>query len=223
MTICYGVTTVGAQRQVKGQLETLVGETVDPKEISKLASYLSKLVLKSIDEVFERAMLIKTWFDRISREFNHLEVPTSWLSPIGLACAQPYRQPKKVVVNTKRQKVTLKDGDGPQMDKIKQRMGFPPNFIHSLDATHMMLTVEGCQRRGIQFAGVHDSFWTHACDADALNEIIREAFIELHQRPLLQDFYEGLQIHLGGVEIPPLPKQGELDITRVRESPYIFN
>mmetsp|Transcript_24053 Transcript_24053/g.38521 ORF Transcript_24053/g.38521 Transcript_24053/m.38521 type:complete len:1274 (-) Transcript_24053:63-3884(-) len=223
MTICYGVTVVGAKKQVQSQLEDMVGQEVDPKEISKLAAYLSKLVMKSIDEVFERAMLIKRWFDQISKELNQLEVPTSWQSPIGLACVQPYKKPVKVHVNTKRQKVTLVTGDGPLMDKNKQRMGFPPNFIHSLDATHMMMTAEGCQRRGIQFAGVHDSFWTHACDAPVLAEIIREAFIELHGQPLLEDLMKDLRVHLGGIEPPPLPKQGDLDLCRVRESKYIFN
>merc|ERR1711920_104700 len=75
MTICYGVTTVGAKEQVKGELEDMVGERVGPAELNQLAAYLSKLVLKSVDEVFERAMEIKTWFDQVSKLFNQLEAP----------------------------------------------------------------------------------------------------------------------------------------------------
>ena len=41
-------------------------------------------------------------------------------------------------------------------------MGFPPNFIHSLDATHMLRTAERCLDAGLAFAAVHDCFWTHA-------------------------------------------------------------
>lgn len=28
--------------------------------------------------------------------------------------------------------------------------------------------------RGITFAAVHDSYWTHACNVDKLNELLRE-------------------------------------------------
>lgn len=46
--------------------------------------------------------------------------------------------------------------------KLKQRSAFPPNFIHSVDSSHMMLTAIGSHEAGLTFAGVHDSFWTHA-------------------------------------------------------------
>ena len=31
-------------------------------------------------------------------------------------------------------------------DTVKQKNAFPPNFIHSLDSTHMMLTSLNCYR-----------------------------------------------------------------------------
>lgn len=43
----------------------------------------------------------------------------------------------------------------------KQRNAFPPNFIHSIDSSHMMLTAIHSQAAGISFASVHDCFWTH--------------------------------------------------------------
>merc|ERR1712217_182785 len=149
-----------------------------------------------------------------------LEAPTSWISPIGLACVQPYKQVKKANVMTKRQKISLQEDDGMRVNKIKQKMGFPPNFVHSLDSTHMMMVAEGCKRAGITFAGVHDSFWTHACDAPILNKVIREAFVELHEKPIMQELYEDLQVQLGGVPAPELPEQGTLDISKVRDSKY---
>jgi DNA-directed RNA polymerase, mitochondrial len=27
------------------------------------------------------------------------------------------------------------------------------------------------KERGLQFTAVHDSFWTHACDIDTMNEV----------------------------------------------------
>ena len=36
-------------------------------------------------------------------------------------------------------------------------------------------------------AGVHDSFWTHACDVDKMNRILREKFVELYSMPILEN------------------------------------
>ena len=35
-------------------------------------------------------------------------------------------------------------------------------------------------------SGVHDSFWTHACDVDRMNLILREKFVELYSMPVLE-------------------------------------
>lgn len=36
-------------------------------------------------------------------------------------------------------------------------------------------------------AGVHDSYWTHACDVDEMNRILREKFVELYDAPILEN------------------------------------
>lgn len=35
----------------------------------------------------------------------------------------------------------------------KQRTAFPPNFVHSLDGSHMMMTAVACRDAGLHFAG----------------------------------------------------------------------
>ena len=35
----------------------------------------------------------------------------------------------------------------------RQRTAFPPNFVHSLDSTHMMMTAIACKKAGLTFAG----------------------------------------------------------------------
>ena len=35
--------------------------------------------------------------------------------------------------------------------------------------------------------GVHDSYWTHACDVDEMNSILREKFVELYETPILEN------------------------------------
>jgi len=222
MTICYGVTFIGAKAQILGQIRDLVGDQVEPKELDEWAHYIATTVLASIDEIFDRAMRIKRWFDEVSTIFNRLNIPVSWLSPIGLPCSQMYTAFETSQVYTPLQRVTMRRASQ-KVHKAKQRMGFPPNFVHSLDASHMMMVANECQKQGIAFAGVHDSFWTHASDGALLNKIILTKFRDLYAEPILDELREDLEVQLGGVDkLPPLPPQGSFDINTVTDSIYMF-
>lgn len=54
---------------------------------------------------------------------------------------------------------------------MKQKNAFPPNFIHSLDSSHMMLTSLHCEREGITFVSVHDCYWTHPATVEIMNKV----------------------------------------------------
>ena len=89
----------------------------------------------------------------------------------------------------------------------------------------MMLTAIECYRQNVTFAGVHDSFWTHAGSVDALNRILREQFYELHSRPLIQELREQFQEAYKdtGVEFPPVPENGDFDLKEILDAQYFFN
>jgi DNA-directed RNA polymerase len=36
----------------------------------------------------------------------------------------------------------------------RQKAAFPPNFVHSLDSSHMMMTAIACKKAGLHFAGL---------------------------------------------------------------------
>lgn len=45
-----------------------------------------------------------------------------------------------------------------ETDKVmvkRQRTAFPPNFVHSLDGSHMMMTAVACKKAGLNFAGFY--------------------------------------------------------------------
>lgn len=58
---------------------------------------------------------------------------------------------------------------------MKQKNAFPPNFIHSLDSSHMMLTSLHCERAGITYVSVHDCFWTHPNAVEIMGKVIKIA------------------------------------------------
>jgi len=60
---------------------------------------------------------------------------------------------------------------------------------------------------GLAFAGVHDSFWTHPGDVDRMNAILRDAFVELHSRPLLEELKAEFEAMFPGLVFPEVPNR----------------
>jgi len=96
----------------------------------------------------------------------------------------------------------------------------------------MMLTAIECNRRGLSFASVHDSYWTHAGDIDTMSAIIRDCFISLHSSPILDrlrdEFMERYKDHvipLSELTAPGLIKRLEEAGTRIKATedqlPYL--
>ena len=109
-----------------------------------------------------------------------------WTSPLKMPVVQPYRTSPVRHIMTNLQKISIsKISPTDPVSKRKQLQAFPPNFIHSLDATHMLLSALKCDELGLSFAAVHDSFWTHAADVDVMNQVIRDAFIRMHSEDII--------------------------------------
>jgi len=209
MTSVYGVTFVGARRQIEGQLKdrALIAE----EDRYKASIYLSKLVFASLGEIFSGARAIMDWLARCAKLIAseaHTEV--SWPTPLGLRVIQPYRakgSQGNEYVKTIVQTMTLKNQEEQKIAVQKQRTAFPPNYIHSLDSSHMFLTANRMDALGLTFASVHDSYWTHASTVDDMNRMLREQFVELHKRPLLKDLLRWWQNKYPKIDFPPLPER----------------
>jgi DNA-directed RNA polymerase len=143
-----------------------------------------------------------------------------WTTPLGLPIVQPYRKVKRKQIMTSMQSVFISDPNKPaEVNSQKQASAFPPNFIHSLDATHMLLTALECRTRGLTFAAVHDSYWTHPSSIDHMSTVIRDTFIALHSSDvlgrLLNEFrerYKGYKVPVASLKTSQMLKQlGILD------------
>ncbi|CAO3633753.1 unnamed protein product [Cunninghamella blakesleeana] len=128
-----------------------------------------------------------------------------WTTPLGLPIVQPYRRTGKKQVTTLLQTVFIEDPDAARpVNPMKQSTAFPPNFVHSLDATHMLMSAVSCQEKGLTFASVHDSYWTHACDVDTMNKVIRDQFIELHSQPIMENLINEFKERYKDYRIPTI-------------------
>ncbi|KAJ6148189.1 hypothetical protein N7497_010171 [Penicillium chrysogenum] len=214
MTNVYGVTFLGATRQVKRQLIDYLPDLSGP-ERNSASFYISTKIFGALGSMFNGAHEIQYWLGDCAQRITQSVTPEQieeltqaalvpkderdedystsidpeksfrstviWTTPLGLPVVQPYRTRKSRRVQTSLQDISLVDPSSDDVvSKRKQLQAFPPNFIHSLDATHMIMSANACQEAGLTFSAVHDSFWTHAADIDQMNLILREAFVRMH-------------------------------------------
>ncbi|CAK7565711.1 MAG: DNA-directed RNA polymerase [Sporothrix epigloea] len=109
-----------------------------------------------------------------------------WTTPLQMPVVQPYRKANIRAIDTCLQDLILSmPSRADPVHRRKQLQAFPPNFIHSLDASHMLLSALECDALGLQFAAVHDSFWTHAADINTMNRVLRDAFVRIHSEDVV--------------------------------------
>lgn len=186
MTVVYGVTRFGAHLQILKQINELEG--FPPQKASAAARYLVGKTFSSLEKMFTATRKIQNWLTDCAKSISGVvKEPVKWTTPLGLPVVQPYYVSAK-------HKNLLKSGGVRSAVRIastephfmKQKNGFPPNYIHSLDSSHMMLTAIHCEAAGMTFVSIHDCFWTHVPSVDTMNEICREQFLALHSLPLLE-------------------------------------
>jgi DNA-directed RNA polymerase, mitochondrial len=192
-------------------------------ETFQACGYLARLTMNVMGDLFTGARDTMNWLTTCARMITHHGYPIAWVSPIGLPAIQPYRQKKSATIVTLLQSVTLaEESDDLPIHKGRQVSAFPPNYIHSLDSSHMLLTALEMDRRGLTFSAVHDSFWTHACDVDEMNGALRDVFVDLYQQPLLERLKETWEMRYPDLVFPDLPERGELDLNEVHRARYFF-
>ncbi len=123
-------------------------------------------------------------------------VPALWVSPSGLPVLQNAFRVDPHIKEVKAEAITairfrLKQISN-DVSITNQSTGILPNFIHSLDAAHLVKTMNLAQACNItHLSTVHDSYATHACYIDRLGDCIRDAFCEIY--PPDQDRLENLE------------------------------
>lgn len=186
--------------------------------VNQLLHYLTSLTLKSIGELFLKAKLIQDWllisciFVNQSVDLNTLAhkkqsaakgypsffdnkhfKPMMWTSISGLPIVQLYMKKsfKLLKVASGTVKIERTNVINP-INARKQLNAVAPNFIHSIDSIHLQMTCLKAHALHMTFAAVHDSFWTHPCDVDKLNEIIRTEFVALHTSGIVENLRDDL-------------------------------
>jgi DNA-directed RNA polymerase len=204
------------------------GDTVPFKDRAKANIFLANIIWESIGNTVIKAREAMDWLQKVARLCAATKTPVHWTTPLGFPVKQAYYSQKDMIVKTKMMGRIRIRSNTDKINKRKQANGISPNFVHSLDATHMFLTIDHCLQNGLKdFGMVHDSYATLPADMEILNKCARSAFIQMYTEmdPLehFKDQITALIPEKLRKKIPPLPKKGKLDIHEIAKAKYFFS
>lgn len=231
MTLPYGSTRLSCMKYVREWMDEKSEELGEgnplwgqEKEATKL---LSGIVWDAIGDTVYAARVAMDWLRKVASITAKEEMPLTWTTPDGFVVNQQYRQVKDRRVKTRMGDTLVYVSNHEELDSLDRRRqsnGFPPNYVHSMDATHLRMTTVDAFTNGIEsIALIHDSFGALACEADILSAVLRETMIELYSEDRLKEIREQVSAYLPTCEmIPPAPAMGSLDINLIRDADFTF-
>ena len=223
MTTPYGITMKGVRRQLREFIRENFFDQFEDEV--KAARHLGKRVVQAIAEVCVKAVEIRQWLQKVVEQLAAKGLGIYWTVPTGFCVPHHYFEEVGRRVGSVTGALLIKQSEkGAAIDLVRQKNAVAANLIHSLDAAHMMLTVVALKAAGLSdFAMVHDSFAVHACDVDLLARVVREQFIRVHTEFTLGKLYEDFKRQAPGIDLPPPPALGTLNLADVMDSEYFFS
>jgi DNA-directed RNA polymerase len=230
MIVPYSGTLMACKKYVYDAMESKVqGGAHNPFENLRDASYyISKHIWDSIDGVIGSARKVMDYVKDIGAMYSAADKPMEWITPTNFLVRQAYPDTTGRNIRTKIDGSIVavryhKEVEG-KINKSKTRTGASPNFIHSLDAAHLTMTINRCYKEGMtEFAMVHDSYGTHSSNMVRMSEVLRESFVDMYEQ---NDVLSDLRLHacnnLGTEDVPEPPAKGDLELRNVLNSKYFF-
>jgi DNA-directed RNA polymerase len=231
MTFAYSVTSVGIRDQIADEMRKRTdGQFVAGHENWEAAKHLAPFVEAAIRLVVRRAAEAMDWLKEVSKAYSGQQIPVTWVTPLGFPVVQPYRKQvgEMLYLWFDGERIRLRlSYDGTKLDSRKHGSSVAPNFVHSMDATHLMMVVNRLKDEGVtdSVAVIHDSFGVHACDTDDMHYAIRDEFIKLYSTDQLSRIYQSTLQALPDdkwAELPTPPEAGSLDLEEVRDAEFFF-
>jgi DNA-directed RNA polymerase len=245
------VMTYGYSSQKFGMASQLVEDLMQPLALEVLSGerpnhpfgedngftasrFLASQIFSAIEEVVKKPAEAMAFLRQIAKALAHENKPVTWITPVGVPWINRYHAPstERVTLWLNDKGVTIPhtvgvaNGWQKDIDKTKAANSIAPNFVHALDASHLMMTVNGLRDINItDVALVHDSFAVHASNAATLGRVLREQFVRLYTEfDPLNDILESNKDRMTNPSRLPRPvSKGPLDIREVLNAEYAFS
>lgn len=247
MTLAYGSKEYGFRDQV---LEDTIKPAIDNgnglmfTQPNQAAGYMAKLIWEAVSVTVVAAVEAMNWLkaaakllaaevkDKKTKEILRKRCAIHWTTPDGFPVWQEYKKPIQTRLNLMflgqiRLQPTVNTNRDNGIDARKQESGIAPNFVHSMDGSHLRQTVNKAFDYGVKsFALIHDSFGTIPADAGTLFKAVRETLVDTYEEnDVLADFYEQFadQLHESQLDrMPAMPARGTLDLQEILKSEFAF-
>lgn len=257
MTLCYGASKFGFADQILEDTvyPALAHNPLSFSKPSQSARYMAGLIWDSLKGVVVKAVEAMEWLQTASgllakdKNIEGKNLPTTWITPAGFPVKQKYPKVRvkrlntvlsgsiKIFDTTSGSTEEATDGSvlrlafaepTDEIDSRKQKQGIAPNFVHSMDASHLMLTVCACVDKGVNaFAMIHDSYGVPAGHGSIMFTTVREVFVSTYtENDVLQDLHDHICNLLSPKmlkDLPEVPTKGNLDLDCAKESMYAFS
>jgi DNA-directed RNA polymerase, mitochondrial len=230
MVVPYGGTRFSCRAYVEDAIndKILANPTSNPfgEHVYEASLYVGKHVWEAIGEVVIKSREAMSWLQDIGRKMSEKNLPIIWETPSGFVVQQIYKSMRPRRITTHIDNVLIKPTileETENLDKRRSINGVSPNFVHSMDATALTLTINRCIKSGIKdFSVVHDSYGVHAHFVPQMANAIRKSFVEMYsETDVLTNFYDEVIDVIPELEEPP--ERGDLDIMGVLDSEYFFS
>lgn len=257
MTLCYGASKFGFADQILEDTvyPALAHNPLSFSKPSQASRYMAGLIWDSLKGVVVKAVEAMEWLQTASgllakdKNIEGKNLPTTWITPAGFPVKQKYPKVRvkrlntvlsgsiKIFDTTSGSTEEATEGSvlrlafaepTDEIDSRKQKQGIAPNFVHSMDASHLMLTVCACVDKGVNaFAMIHDSYGVPAGHGSTMFTTVREVFVSTYtENDVLQDLHDHICNLLSPKmlkDLPEVPTKGNLDLDCAKESMYAFS
>lgn len=233
MVLPYGGTLNACQKYVydavlERSAADIASLQIADEDIRAAAFWLGGIVWSSIGQVVVSAKLAMGWLRDLAGVVVGAGLPLRWTTPSGFVVVQSYLATRSTRLETvlfgKRYQPRLNEEVPNTLDTRRQINGVAPNFVHSLDAAALVLTVNAASRAGInKFAMIHDSYGTTAKGSTVLAETLREEFVRMYEdNEVLEQFREETTPPHLLEDVQHPPSVGGLNLNDIRRSDYFF-
>jgi DNA-directed RNA polymerase len=202
---------------------------------SKAARYFAGRVFKAIKTRIHKPAEAMKFLQDITNALSHEGKPVQWTTPAGVPWINRYHEPEMTLVRLylvdggvkSPLEVRVATGSKKSIDKDKAANGVAPNFVHALDAAHLLLVANAARAEGIlSLATVHDSFGCLASQATRFNAIIREQFALMYStHDVLTEILEQASCDLTPANrnrLPTRPVDGPLNLKDILDAEFAF-
>lgn len=223
-TMCdaYGLTFYGMQKYVKQEGHV---DWVSKEQRGGAVVELARAVQAGLGETMESPNRGKEWLREVADILNAMNKPFVWTTPSGFEVHHVYNQVLERVSYAElfnRQQLVFSTVTE-DLDGKAQYLAISPNYIHSLDAAHMFMSISEMLDKGMTaYSFVHDSYGTYAPDISKMHRILREQFIKIHQENQLEKLKKEIEERYG-IYLPEVPQREDgFQVEEVLESEYFF-